>query len=212
MKRNLLLLILFVVAAPAFAGSINDISATLMLRAILDNLLLSILLFFVRGALLLVGGFAVFVGTMADLLLDVGIAFGPLLVVLYPILPSTLGSLVSFMLTAAMTKPVAAMVIGGVFTGLSEAVGVMSPLTLDDPFQNVSTAFGILLSLVIAGSLVMAIPSIVSALFGGIAIGGSGAAMRIAGGLGNLQGNQPQGGLKMVRLRQRQPKKRGVVI
>ena len=182
-------------ASPAWGGDDKDI--LLVSRMLLDNLLMSIIMMFVRGALILVGGMAIFVATMADLLLDVGVAFGPLLVVLYPVLPSTGQVLVFFLIGAAMTKPVAAFVIGGAFSGLTAAISTIQPLN-GDFFGNTSTAFGLLMALFLVNALVMSIPSIVSGLFGGMAIGSSGAALRMAGGVAGGVGKLGAGGLKKI--------------
>ena len=139
------------------------------LLRVIDWLLGAAMLGFIMFALLILGGICIFIALMADLLITIAIAFGPLILALYPLLRNWLNQYLGFIAGAIMIKPVAALIVAGVVAGTSTVISPESMQALSGgALPKTSVAFGVLTFLIVMISVALQIQSMSQALFGGV--------------------------------------------
>jgi len=158
-----------------------------------DRLLSGLLFLLMMIMLAVLAALAISAGLMADLMIVIGIAFGPLILALYPLIRNWLGNLLGFMAGAIMMKPIVAFVVAGCIEALKTLIGQsqLAQTVGEGRLIKVSSTLAAMALLALLIFLMLSLPGIVSSLFGGsLAIGPGTAATRM--------GKQAAGGMARV--------------
>ena len=175
-----------IVDAVSFFTSIQD----MLIGAFL--ILLSMLVFNVVTVVLLIQA------ALGDVMMNIGLAFGPLLIAFYPIVPSFTNGLISFLATSVALKAVAAFVVGlGVQAAQGAATAMLNARVAELSVTATSVMMMFIMLMLFIGFVALKVPRITEAMLGGALLSfglpmprgglnrGGGAASSRSGGTGS---------------------------
>lgn len=111
---------------------------------------------------------------LGDVMLAIGLAFGPLLLAFYPVMPALTDRLIGFVATAIGLKAIAAFVVsllGAVLGDVGELVSNAQDAVDGIPFIKTLAIASFIMITIFFWFVVMKIPEIASGLFGGASLG-----------------------------------------
>lgn len=109
---------------------------------------------------------------LGDVMLAIGLAFGPLLLAFYPVMPALTDRLIGFVATAIGLKAIAAFVVSLLGAVLGDVGALIAKESFDGlPFVKTITIASFIMITIFFWFVVMKIPEIASGLFGGASLG-----------------------------------------